>query len=221
MLQMKLIFLTLALNHLAANTSSSILSNESLNKILQDIEFLKQENENLGDKVRQLEQENKNLQNEVKHVIAKNTNLLYEAPIGAIIAWTPKPDANTLNPTNLPSGWVLCDGSKIEGGIWDGRMTPNLNGEKRFLRGGEVEDVLKLEDEKTNYRDIFFLPHYTGYSKTSKGHYFKCSDYDGTKLYGLEIKSQDGTNDDLLCQHKGDDETSPKNMNILWIMKIK
>ena len=61
----------------------------------------------------------------------------------------------------------------------------------------------------------------SSFSDEASHHHFKCSDYGGTKLYGLEIDSQDGGNDDFLCQHNGDNETSPKNMNVVWIMKVK
>ena len=127
---------------------------------------------------------------------------------------------DTLNPTSLPSGWVFCDGLKIEGGIWDGRTTPNLNGERRFLRGGNENDVLKLEDEETNYRDIYFLPDFT-HDNGDRGHAFSCSDYGGEELFALEIESLDDNPDDFLCERKGGDENRPKNMNILWIMKVK
>ena len=226
----KVIFLTFLLNYLSGKTAYSFQDEGIINKILDElqeykkesskvIERLSQSNSDLVGKISKLEQVNQILRRDLDQVTI-NADLIYEAPIGAIIAWTPKPDSNTLNPTDLPSGWVLCDGSQIEGGIWDGRMTPNLNSERRFLRGGSIEDVLAVEEESTNYRDIFFLPHDTGHDKTT-AHEFQCSEFNGVRLYGLEVDSNDGRNDDYLCEHIGGDETRPKNMNVLWIMKIK
>jgi len=59
-------------------------------------------------------------------------------PIGAVIAWL-KNFSNT--PTNLPSGWVECNGQTLSdaGSVYNGQSIPNLNGNsggtKRFLRG--------------------------------------------------------------------------------------
>ena len=145
----KVIFFTFLVltKHASSYPNEELVNNvlEKLNEYQEenkrDIQWLKHENEklksqnhHLGDKIINLEQENKHLKNDINS-IQTNANSVYEAPLGSIIAWTPMPDADTLNPTSLPEGWVLCDGSVIDGGIWDGRKTPNLNGEKRFLRG--------------------------------------------------------------------------------------
>ena len=225
----KVLVVTILFYFLAKHVSS-VHSDENIEKILQelnvfkqkalkDIEWLKQENVNLLGKNNDLVQKISKMAQE-NDILKIKSNSMYEAPIGAIVAWTPKPDKDTLNPTSLPSGWVFCDGSKIEGGIWDGRTTPNLNGERRFLRGGNENDVLKLEDEETNYRDIYFLPDFT-HDNGDRGHAFSCSDYGGEELFALEIESLDDNPDDFLCERKGGDENRPKNMNILWIMKVK
>ena len=42
-----------------------------------------------------------------------------------------------------PAGWQRCDGSTIlEPSIWAGERTPDLNNERRFLRGGSDTSVL-------------------------------------------------------------------------------
>merc|ERR1719334_933920 len=51
---------------------------------------------------------------------------------------------------DLPEGWMLCDGSMIpidSPSIWAGSRLPDLNKEKRFLRGADYEDQLKMEDD--------------------------------------------------------------------------
>ena len=47
-----------------------------------------------------------------------------------------------------PAGWQRCDGSTIlEPSIWAGERTPDLNNERRFLRGGSDREVLTLEED--------------------------------------------------------------------------
>ena len=62
------------------------------------------------------------------------------------MAWVRKTNINDMEESEIPEGWMRCDGSVIpEPSIWAGRMTPDLNGEKRFLRGGSDNDMLREE----------------------------------------------------------------------------
>ena len=73
---------------------------------------------------------------------------LHEAPLGSITAWVTKPSSDGLE-ASLPDGWQRCDGSLISApSIWEGKITPNLNSERRFLRGGSDADMLKLEEDQ-------------------------------------------------------------------------
>ena len=89
---------------------------------------------------------------ENKAYIEQNTNniaTLNLAPIGSISAWVRKPTKETSETVNLPDGWFPCDGSPIpQPSIWAGQLTPNLNGERRFLRGASEEDMLTLEEDQ-------------------------------------------------------------------------
>merc|ERR1712181_181856 len=79
-----------------------------------------------------------------------NIETLHLAPIGTISAWVTKPSKETKENemVSLPDGWVRCDGSTIpEPSVWAGQLTPNLNGEKRFLRGASDSEVLTLEED--------------------------------------------------------------------------
>merc|ERR1712038_1380138 len=72
---------------------------------------------------------------------------LPEVPIGTILSWVVKVDKNGGEIASLPDGWLRCDGSTIPAGsIWTGKPLPDLNGEKRFLRGGSDDDVLTMEE---------------------------------------------------------------------------
>ena len=44
-------------------------------------------------------------------------------------------------------GWQSCDGSLIREGPMKGKSTPNLNGEGRFLRGGNVQSSWSFQDD--------------------------------------------------------------------------
>merc|ERR550517_519711 len=73
---------------------------------------------------------------------------LHEAPLGSITAWVTRPSSGGRE-ASLPDGWQKCDGSIISApSIWEGKVTPNLNGERRFLRGGSDADMLKLEEDQ-------------------------------------------------------------------------
>ena len=73
---------------------------------------------------------------------------LHEAPLGTITAWVTRPSADG-EVASLPAGWQRCDGTTIAApSIWEDKTTPNLNGERRFLRGGSDEDMLRLEEDQ-------------------------------------------------------------------------
>jgi len=69
------------------------------------------------------------------------------APIGTIIAWVPRINKYSNVNRNLPDGWLYCDGSRIKKGPWTGGVTPDLNAEGRFLRGGSPDQVLTMQDD--------------------------------------------------------------------------
>ena len=70
------------------------------------------------------------------------------SPVGSIVAWVPHVDSGDPN-ENLPNGWVRCDGSVIPlPSIWAGRHSPDLNGKRKFLRGGQdATSALDMEDD--------------------------------------------------------------------------
>ena len=73
---------------------------------------------------------------------------LPEVPVGTIISWVLRVDKSGAT-VDLPDGWMRCDGSTVpSGSIWAGKKVPDLNGERRFLRGGADQDVLSLEEDQ-------------------------------------------------------------------------
>lgn len=137
-------------------------------------------------------------------------------PLGTIISWTPYPDKNTQNPSDIPQGWMLCDGSEIKEGPWAGHWTPDINNSKRFLRGSIVADALKTEEDSVNT---------DGLTVTDNAfHTYGCPD--GTTWVGGTGTGTCNTCDsDSYCQHTqsvngGASETKPININVAFIIKI-
>jgi len=156
------------------------------------------------------------------------TSKMNLAPVGTILAWTPYPDKNTPNPVTLPEGWVECDGRDITEGIWTGHATPDLNKSQRFLRGGIVGNALELEEDTTAVHDLK-----TSHSLTFTDIYYAgdhtCSTYYD---HGIHDKKNSDHESDNRCLRTdgvqgsiqingGSTETRPKNMKIVWVMKIK
>ena len=70
-------------------------------------------------------------------------------PVGSIIAWIVRVDNEYGGEVaSIPAGWVRCDGGTIMEGIWEGKVVPDLNGDRRFLRGGGDADILVFEDDQ-------------------------------------------------------------------------
>jgi len=169
-----------------------------------------------------------NTVNEIENEVEK----LSEFPIGSIIPWVMKVmDDGGEDFVELPSGWMRCDGSIIpHGSIWEGKRVPNLNGEKRFLRGGLDEDVLKLEDDQIQdhvhsindpghahqYEDkyAFSLGVHTKHGSSHEN--FNDQTITGTsetKKTGISVT---GVSDSA----RHGDETRPKNMNVVYIIRV-
>jgi len=96
-----------------------------------------------------------------------------EMPIGSIVSWTLKPEANADHTETLPDGWIRCDGGIIpEPSIWAGSHTPNLNGQQLFLRGGSDSHALTVESDM--FQDHIHIDH--GHTHGDDGHSHKYID---------------------------------------------
>eukprot|EP00088_Acartia_fossae_P031281 TRINITY_DN32194_c0_g1_i2.p1 TRINITY_DN32194_c0_g1~~TRINITY_DN32194_c0_g1_i2.p1 ORF type:complete len:295 (-),score=49.49 TRINITY_DN32194_c0_g1_i2:160-1044(-) len=159
-------------------------------------------------------------------------------PVGSIIAWV----GPIISKGDLPGGWQLCDGSSIDGTPY---YTPELNKSGRFLRGTTAqmsdwtyqEDMLRkhkhgindpghshvdgghthgYHDELVNYNQewdarIFHRgkwAKYYNYHKTSEVSHANIQ----TSKSGIEVL-------DAIASFAGE-ETRPKNMAVIWIMRV-
>ena len=156
---------------------------------------------------------------------------------GTISAWTPYPDKTNPQPISLPKCYVLCDGSEITEGIWAGHKTPNLNKSKRFLRGGRLSDVLKVEEDSiqehshaSNVNDPGHKHGYTVYGPRDvpDGHpepaYDQADWQTPVSPYHTDGMDKVGTGISMSVTgvtgaRKGS-ETKPKNMNVVFVMKV-
>ncbi len=134
-------------------------------------------------------------------------------PVGSIMAWVDYPGRA------LPANWKRCDGSTIldSGSPLNNLATPNLNGEKRFLRGGTTAR------SGNNYimQDDAFQGHYHsgGLTVGSSGS-TNVYDWNGPgHLNSVPVGAPvtDGVNGTPRIAN----ETRPINMTVIWIMKIK
>jgi len=164
-----------------------------------------------------------------------------QPPVGSIIAWSG--DSYTHN--DLLSGWQFCDGTLINSGPMNGSRTPNLNGEKLFLRGGDAGSVLtkqshQMQSHSHNIQD-------DGHKHTDSGHthayvdtYFNTKFYTNSQgadprsnsEYPTNTKKTTGTSRANISTDKANivitsvknaasgTETRPANMAVIWIMRI-
>jgi len=156
------------------------------------------------------------------------------APIGTIVAWSPKPNKDFDGDKEiLPPGWVPCDGQAIPEGIWKGKVTPDLNSYGHFLRGAaHYADVLEEQAGQVEKHSHTYV------DRVNKGGYEEnCYAYPADPVggpwasYGSE-NVQNGGKPDLICQatfttgsagtgETGIDETVPINVKVIYIIKIK
>ena len=126
-----------------------------------------------------------------------------------------------------------CDGSVIcYPSPWEGETTPNINGEERFLRGGLDEVQLQTEEDslQAHTHGISDAGHSHPYDDKFplKGGGVSCYDYrycDNTIKFDEKhgkTSSSAKTNIEVTAVNGActSDETRPKNMRVIYIMKI-
>jgi len=160
---------------------------------------------------------------------------LPEVPIGTILSWVSRThDADET--VDLPDGWVRCDGGTIPlPSIWAGKYAPDLISEKRFLRGGPDSDQLTYEDDQLqdHMHDYSDPGHSHGYVDIWTDVSVKEDHEYGPKGFDREDESYRITHDETTVNEKAGisvsgvsssyrrgEETRPKNMNVIFIMRV-
>ena len=195
--------------------------NEEITTIEADIYLLEEENESQKTDIIHLEEDFSDFKVDIEvdlEALTTTIDMLNMAPIGTIVAWTPRPNRDSYDEVSLPNGWIVCDGRIIDAGIWKGKRTPDLNEERRFLRGGSHGNALSPEEDSIRPTTVYTEDYYQGY-----GNY--CP-YGGDKVRNTGF-SNDGNLDDPYCKAErrvsigSGSETRPISVSVVWIMKIK
>jgi len=167
--------------------------------------------------------------------IVQSVSNLREFPVGTILSWISRTSGSE-ETADLPDGWVRCDGGTIpHPSIWAGKYTPNLNGEKRFLRGGIDTDQLKLEEDQiqNHLHDINDPGHSHAYEDRwvnenafqngyagPKDHDYIVDRWDYTDYRTTSSQSTGISVGYVKSNYRRGEETRPKNMNVIFIMRV-
>ena len=161
-----------------------------------------------------------------------------DAPLGTITAWTPKNAIDSDDNLDLPDGWLPCDGRSIENGLWAGRVTPDLNTNGHFLRGGQENNAMEFEEDQMQDHEHADAGHshsspphshpYTDSYPAGIGHYYMNSggvfmyDFDHSKTTStasVTIESAESNIGGVSSSYRNGAETRPRNMKVIWVMK--
>jgi hypothetical protein len=160
-------------------------------------------------------------------------------PVGAIVAWHDL----TATGGNPSAGWVRCDGQTLSDADspFNGRTIPDLNGvggasNNRFLRGNTTSGTPRADNVRNHaHSHALTLPNHThdvpGRDSGSGGTY----QADGASSSGgLGWLTQPTSNPNSLPAIGGTvgnptgtgtggslDETYPRHMDVVWIMRVK
>ncbi|MCP4129818.1 MAG: hypothetical protein GY754_02260 [bacterium] len=194
---------------------------ESISTLKGEIAALSSSNSSLQGSINTLEA---SLQNEITRSTDAEAQLQTQitalsqliAPVGAVIAW----HKNATTGMTIPAGWVECSGGTVDDAdsLLNGVNIPDLNGEARFLRGSSTSGTFQDDAIKTHKHSIYAI------AVTTHENAFTINDGSGDNLAAAD-NLQPGTNGwhlkDYETYYTGDTETRPKNMSVVWIMRIK
>jgi len=129
-------------------------------------------------------------------------------PVGTIRAY--HPDLTGIPSNNVTAFWKPCDGSVVSDSEspLNGQTLPDLNGFKRFLRGGSTSGTLESDMVGPHDHDL-----------TTRQVSANSSGLGGDPPGGSSITSS-GT-DTTSIQTNSGTETRPINMSVVWMIKIK
>eukprot|EP00092_Neocalanus_flemingeri_P027715 GFUD01030086.1.p1 GENE.GFUD01030086.1~~GFUD01030086.1.p1 ORF type:complete len:210 (+),score=52.83 GFUD01030086.1:54-683(+) len=134
--------------------------------------------------------------------------LEHDSSLGTITAWIP-----TTTRPDPPAGWVVCNGTTIREGDWQGQKTPNLTG--AFLMGANYLEAKTFSDVKIKQGNI------TASLEAELGN--ENNAYPGFCLQKEKIDVDGCANgqryENKVTIRKKDDDPLVNNVEVLWIMK--
>ena len=162
--------------------------------------------------------------------------LTSDAPLGTITAWIAKLTKEDRVGLDLPDGWLPCDGRAIENGLWLGGITPNLNVNGHFLRGGNENNAMEFEEDQMQdhvHTDPGHShnspPHSHSYldegSVSGSGFNYVTSNWHKTtperttSETEIKIDSSKSNIGGIATEYRSGTETRPRNMKVMWVMK--
>jgi len=153
---------------------------------------------------------------------------LTTSPLGTILAWIKSPTVGG-DTAPLTDGWQYCDGSLIKApSMWAGKRTPDLNGANRFLRGGNEAEMLTLEEDQLEDHQHIDNGHSHSYldrKRTFSGvKHYECgdcaSDLQAETSSSHTTSSHTSDIGYVKTNYRRGSETRPKNMKVIYIMRV-
>ena len=159
-----------------------------------------------------------------------------EPPLGTILSWVTKVPDYEGETVDLPAGWQRCDGSIIEHpSVWAGKLTPDLNNEKRFLRGGHDSLQLTLEEDQLQDHEHYVILTDPGHAHDYTDRYLdsqhssSCTptgcthDYSNNVAHSVtSFSGKTNISAEVTGVRTGNHgtETRPRNMNVIFIIRV-
>ena len=140
-------------------------------------------------------------------------------PIGSIMAW----HKSLVKAERPPPGWYECEGQTVtvgEGASAKIFALPDLNKSRRFLRGGTDSGKDEEDAFQGHWHNFYYL------SDTNNGGDADPNDHllkmdPPNKPDPLTVNVRDAISDGKNGQPRIADETRPKNMSVVWIIRMR
>lgn len=190
-------------------------------KLKQQVNSLEQEleskNKVIENQLLTLAEKNRSNENIFNKKLEKQNNLLEDLiPIGTIFSWCEYTKEIKLN-----ENWVRCEGQIIEDieSPLNGKKIPDLNGQRLFLRGGEKSGEIQSENWKT--LKVHSSKGVYQHEKIPIPKNGQWSKFMYTGKWGAEKTDNKWEANRLQFRYESDCEIRPKNMSVIYIMRIK